>query len=276
LAFVLTWYPDNGSADEARLSGQELLRQSRERLLTASSISASIRHQTNMFGQQLVGSGSYRQLNSPDGLKVRLELAIRTEERSTSHHHISDGRFLWVLENDGAGPRAYRIDLRQVRESARPTDAGRVGTESISIEGLPGLLSSIDRNFQFRVPQLVRFHEESMWAIAGLWRPERLKSFFPDGASDRGIAASDLPGHVPDRVFLLIGQEDLFPYRIEFRRGAAASTGTTSASSVAPLLIMDFYRVNLGGTVDEREFTYSPGDVHIEDRTDHYIGRLTN
>jgi hypothetical protein len=262
-------------------SGNELIRDAYARLISTDTLSARIRHQTNLFGQQLVGSGGYRQLRSAEGLKTRLELSIRTEEQSTSRRRISDGRFLWIIEIEGTTQQISRVDLRQIREAA-VEKSGRLPTaDTLAIEGLPGLLRSLEENFHFRKPHLIRFQGEPVWAIAGLWRPEKLASLLPGGMpAGSPIPIEQLPIHLPDRVFLLLGKSDLFPYRIEYRRSPADSAATTQApagnSASDLLLVMDYYRVNVGANIDPREFSFSPGDVQIVDRTSEFKARFTS
>jgi hypothetical protein len=115
-----------------------------------------------------------------------------------------------------------------------------------------------------------------------VWRPERLASLLSTGteSTDRemSISIDELPRHLPDRVFVLLGKSDLFPYRIEYRRQSSASSAARMLSggpATDSLLVMDFYRVSVGAAIDSRDFSYSPGNVPIDDRTDQFIARLT-
>src|SRR6188472_2235121 len=57
-------------------SGDELLLQAANRLERRASITARMRHQVSVDGQDLFGVGSYWQQGSGEELKVRLELQI--------------------------------------------------------------------------------------------------------------------------------------------------------------------------------------------------------
>ena len=83
---------------------------------------------------------------------------------------------------------------------------------------------------------------------------------------------------MPDRVLLLVGQDDLFPYHIDFRRSVAddgsslgASGGSTASRS---LTTMELFEVQFNVPLDPMLFVYQSGSLEIDDRTDEYLSQM--
>src|SRR5690606_4255055 len=112
----------------------------------------------------------------------------------------------------------------------------------------------------------------------GTWRPEWLARLMPQQAE--AIAAGQppdltmLPSHAPDQVFLYLGRDDLFPYRIEYRRQPPAdSSGLFSreAPQTNVLMALEFYEVHVNSAVDPLQFVYTPTTARFTDITDAYL-----
>jgi hypothetical protein len=65
---------------------------------------------------------------------------------------------------------------------------------------------------------------------------------------------------------LLLGQADLFPYRVEFHRSGGARQRV--------LVTMDFYDVTFDAPLDPVSFRYAPGNMSYADRTNEVIESL--
>lgn len=280
--------------------GDLLIADAIKRLEQAPSVVAQIKHESHMFGQLLVGDGMYQQLNHPDGVMTRLELSVQTDNEVTTLRHISNGQFLYMQEQQGNEQRVRRVDLRTVRRNQSRSTSGKLAshsseavstmpptsmTHSIAIGGLPRLLAELQKNFTFRKPQAISFQDVPVWAVAGEWKPERLRLLLP---AEKGIIRSDgtvngekIPAYIPDRVFVLLGREGLFPYRLEYRKDSmlvnVAKPVALSASGSDALLTMDLYRVHIGKHPDLeiREFWYQHDDHQkLEDYTSRFIKSL--
>lgn len=253
------------------------------RRIENTSLTAKIRHQANLFEVKLVGSGEYRQLNVPDGLRIRYDLSIPTDMGTTSLRHINSGRFLWINETVGKEQTAAMVDLKAVGEVMANRPSIPNGT-TLVYGGLPRLLASIARDFSLRDPQEIKYQQMPMLAIAGTWHPDRLKNLLPQVkgvvANNGSIDILKLPPHFPDRVFILLGNADFFPYRIEYRRSAAREKKKSAFGSEpqdVPLLTMDLYRVNFNPKLSPTQFEYDPRDddsLEIHDRTRSFITML--
>ena len=144
--------------------------------------------------------------------------------------------FLWIRDSSDAQAQLGRIDLRRLRDAAS-SDTGSPTFGAIPIgAGLSQLLASVEANFDCAEPYPLEFQEVPVWAIACQWKPERLAAMLPKrkGLYDqRGrLNTARLPAQLPDRVFLLVGRDDLFPYHIDFRRTQTEGQGGQIAQHI--------------------------------------------
>jgi len=239
------------------------------------SVSAQIRQEVELFGQRLVGSGSYLELHTDRARLSRLEARIQIGEQTGSLVQVCDGEDLWThrrLLDDG---KLDRVDLSRVERALEK--AGRSGEEPLpgylgNLCGLSRLLGSLKRDFVFSTaqPGLWGPEERPVWRLSGGWTPERLAEILPDQKETitRGEQPdlSGLPQPLPEEVVLLLGQADLFPYRVEFHR--------SGGSGRRMLVTMDLYDVAFDSPVDPASFRYAPGDMGYADRTREAIESL--
>ena len=117
--------------------------------------------------------------------------------------------------------------------------------------------------------------KQPVWRITGQWKREQLARVLPDQkeAIVKGAAPdlSKLPPQVPDQVVLLLGQDDLFPYRIEYRRQIPQKDAAPGESASRALVTMDLYEVSLNVPIDPAQFGYQPGETEIVDQTDAFV-----
>lgn len=239
-------------------------------------VSAKVRYRANLFQQQLVGSGVYLQRQSDQGTQVHLALSVNLGERLVSLLQVSDGRFLYTRDNLDDRLKLGRVDLQRLKR----VDAGAEATGvpmTLTGGGVPQLLRSLATNFNFSSPQPVLFQNVPVWTIACTWKADRLAEVCPAAVVDASgqVVADHLPEYFPDRVFVLLGQDDLFPYRIDYRRskpndgfGRWAGDSTLSQS----ITTMELFEVQFDAPLDPLLFAYKPGnDERLEDRTDDYL-----
>jgi hypothetical protein len=256
---------------------QALVAQAAKTALQHESIAARIRQRVDLYGQQLVGTGSYHQLGLPPGQMLRLNLLIDVGDRSTSLQQVCDGRFLWRRLDFDGNPQLSRVDLRRVSKLLKqsPTQVNPAQTW-LELGGLSKLLSGLEQRFQFPIAQKSLLTDQSselpVWQLTGTWKPDVLMQLLPSQADAiRGGAAADLtelPAELPQKVQLLLGQDDLFPYRIDFLR-EDAETGQQIA-----ITTLELFDVEIGGAIDPLLFVYKPGDQEVTDRTQEFIEGL--
>ena len=298
-----------GDPNSAPSAGQRLADRAAHDIAAHASISARIRQRVHLFGQQLVGQGNYLQLGTGPDQLMRLELTIQAGERSTLRQ-VCDGRFLWLYRSLPEGDRLGRVDLRRVRRAVERAGQGRteggpdrrgslpatrpigsMGFDALALGGLPRLLDSLSDRFQFQNPKSETFNGEAVWSVWGEWKPDRLAQLLPEQREvllrgDR-VPPDAWPVQLPVRVRLVLGQDDLFPYRIEFyglpenvpaAKSATPTEGDGSAlvppAAAEPMVAMDLFEVTLGAAIDPLDFAFKPGDMEVTDATDTFIARL--
>lgn len=291
--------------------GDRLLVHAVNQLERRESVTARLRHQVALGKSQLYGIGSYWQQGSGEMLRVRLELQIAGQDASMLQ--VSNSRFLWIDRKLPSGRRVTRVDLRQLRAdpvlSASKFEglpAGQASWSAMQPElvahsgGLPSLLASLGESFVFQPPQAMRLAlspplaseptDIPVFAIVGHWKTEKLwpllpakcqeargKSQEPD-SQPPGIQA--LPERLPQEVLLLVGQEDLFPYRIEYRRLETPLTtdggGVTIPYQLSanPMVVLEMSDVTFDAPIAAGQFDYAPGDVDWDDQTAQVLERV--
>ena len=247
------------------------------------SISARLRQKIDVLGQQLVGTGSYQQQGRGEEQKIRLELKVQVADQTSSMQQVCDGTFLWTHQDLLDKTALTRIDFRRVREAVWDGGGrrGRIEQIQLALCGLPKLLESLDTAFEFRIVQQDRLDGVPVYVLRGAWRPEQLAAIYPDPkakpAEGQGgsPAPGKLPAHAPEVMVLLVGRDDLFPYRIEFRRRIVTDAETPQRTdATTPLVIMEWFEVALDTPIDERQFIYRPGDVDFSDGTDKLLVQM--
>jgi hypothetical protein len=261
------------------ITGAELMDRVVRRISDYSSISAKIRHRSELFGPSLIGSGAYLQSRQDERLQVRFSLSVKTDDRLVSLLHVCDGRTLWMFDNLDGQAELSRVDLARLRQAS----AGEGGaTMPILLGGgLPQLLGSLKANFDVAAPQSVVFQDVPVWALALRWKPDRLAKLLSrtELFDDTGQLRTDrLPGQMPDRIFLLVGQDDLFPYHIDYRRSVAddvlSSVAASKQSASRSLTTMELFEVQFNAPLDPMWFVYKPGNIKIVDQTDKHLAQL--
>ena len=85
------------------------------------------------------------------------------------------------------------------------------------------------------------------------------------------IDLSKLPEHLPNQVLLLLGEDDLFPYRIEYRRTVDPDAASPSSR---PVVTMQLFEVVTDAPIPPHRFHYNPGEMEYEDETEQFLKSL--
>jgi hypothetical protein len=228
-----------------------------------------------LFGQQLIGWGSYLQVGEGEDKLLRYEMRVQTDEHTISFLHVADGRFLWTRHEMPDGVDLGRVDLKRLRRDlagATVSPSSRDPSIWMTLGGLYQLLAGLDSNFQFGPTQLTAVGKTEMLSLEGTWNPQT-----PPSESTADQATPDGP-HIPQRVHVLLRREDLFPYRIEYFRSDAAKQHQGEhdgeGNSRKTLARIEFHDVNLRAGIDPLRFVYKPDETQIEDRTQAMLDAL--
>ena len=292
-------------------AGDEQLLLAIARLEQRGSVTARIRQRASVGKLPFYGTGTYRQQGRGTRRHVRWLLQSQRDGVHATLLQVSDGRFLWVDRNLATGRDIERVDLWQLRRQAsstasatQPDEPESVGSApftpqlTTSYGGLPMLLESLRENFEFTAPRSFRLGDDPVVGMVGRWRPESLSAILTDTSQIEGsgltagvlrdqlaeyFATRRLPAHMPHHVLLLFGQEDLFPYLIDYRYSDDPLADSSLAPaelfqlSSQPLSRLEFFDVSFDQTIDSGEFIYEPPpEPEWLDGTSRYVQQMHN
>ena len=265
---------------------------------TANSISADVRQQIRMFGQDYKAFGSYDELKPTESrgtgtevvrfcLKMRMESPAGAAETVDANPRHS---LLIVCDKDNLihrclaleGEKRYeRIDARRMIEAIKKQGRNDIPTEvgsMFGLGGLAGMLREMQNRYDFRdEPIRTQIHEKNgpekskpidVWKIHGRLKPEIVEKLTAEIAGRK----QTIPKHTPTAMDIYIGMGDRFPYRFDYYWTADGME--THADPFAYLL---FYNIELHTRKNMTDdlFEYRPPD-HIvpEDMTDQVMHHL--
>jgi hypothetical protein len=143
---------------------------------------------------------------------------------------------------------------------------------------MPRLLRSVNNAFDFKTAEATELPGGfPAIRLQGTWKPDRLAHFVPDtGGSGAGESErmQRLPSHVPHYLVVFLGRDDLFPYRLEFRRKAPPPLPGQPPAEDSALVTLELYEVSLNGPIARERFFYDPGPLEYTEQTDRFLESL--
>jgi len=261
----------------------------------AVSISADVRQQIRMFGQEYKSFGSYDELKPTErwgtGTEVvRFRLKMRVES-PTDATDTADANprnsLLIVCDKDNfihryltleGEKRFERIEANRVIEAIEKQGRKDIPTEvgsMFGLGGLAGMLREIRNRYDFIAePTTTQINEKNkaiiVWKIHGRLKPEIVEKLTAE-VSGRKQA---IPKHTPTAIDIYIGMGDRFPYRFDYYWTA---DGTETHGD--PFAYLLFYNIVLHDrNISESIFDYRPpGNIlpeDIENITDQVVNHL--
>lgn len=206
--------------------GQQLLGQAIVQLESLDSISGKFYYYFELFSDQpLSGTATYSAQLTQAGQLFRWELH---PPFPIQWGQIFDGQNLWTYQADPTkkNPQVTRVDVLEVaqylKEKGNLPKIGEIGNWP-GLGGLSRLLRCLYRHFHFQLAEKTTLRVTDgqstcllpVWKLQGEWNPQSLAELLPKQADQ-----IPPPPHLPQRVTVLLGQEDLFPYQIQFSRGS--------------------------------------------------------
>jgi hypothetical protein len=277
------------SASHAEMDARAVLRTAIQQCSERHHVEANIWFSLRVFGDEYTGEGVYREqcpvILTTDGMLrpdrrntlYRLELnrfkSISSVEPGSAMTITFDGTHVWIARSiDGR-----RTLQRVVRERlARALDTMHLDMSAMpNLGGLSGLLRQIDRFFVFDgfpvevITIGARPDEFTAYRIRGRLDETRIQPLLRMLGITENDAVADLPPHVPKEIVMLIGKEDLFPYRLEYF--------SQVRGRLTPLLELRFENVRYNEDIpfESSRFSYTPGELEFpEDITEDYIDSL--
>lgn len=254
------------------------------------SIAARVRHRVDIFDHQLVGSGIYLQQALAAGASrgsdrlMRYDLKIQIEDQATSLLQICDGNSLWIHQDILGQVSLSQVNLLRVRAALNSQEWPGVapGLAWIMLGGLPKLMKNLGDWYQFTSVEEGRLERFPVWVLRGKLLDLRAAALLPEQREQ--ILAGQPPDlerlakHLPDRVVLMVGRDDLFPYRLEYWRLLPGEKKPLSLRKPPPvdrmLLAMELFEVQFDVPLDPRQFVYNPGELQKVDQTPMFLQLL--
>ncbi len=216
--------------------GQALLEQAILSLEARASVVGKIRYYFDLFSDpSITGSSTYAAQLTESGHLFYWELLLAFPNQPVRWWELFDGQTLWTYQSGGQEQKELlrRVDILQVAQHLKKQGnlpkIGEIGNWP-GLGGLPKLLRSLLANFQFtlieqtflRVTDGQHTQQLPVWKLHGTWKPDRLATLLPNQAEqvqhERPVPWENVPPYIPDQVIVFLGQEDLFPYEIQYWR----------------------------------------------------------
>ncbi len=262
------------SLQEAPQKCRRWLQQARRRLADMPALAARIRIRARMFQREMLGTGRYWQAPAQGSekpfLQTRFQWAIQQGSQSVRWQQVCDGRYLWTMTRYPHKRRLTRVDLAEVAKGASGTPSPAASAVSEVAYGLAGLLQQLQQSCRFTHWQPARIQSVPMIALYGTWRPEALAPLVKDAeelfVGPLPMDSDRLPAHLPQQVVVYLSRKELFPFRIDFRRGRGEEEKIQ--------VVLEFFQLQVGPRVDPALFTYRPGRLRVQDETQRVLGQL--
>jgi hypothetical protein len=290
-ALIATFFILAGAALADDVPGNRLVAAAARRVHDQSSLSADLRYRIDAFGHELAGQGSYHQLGAASEKLLKLELKIQVADQQIIRQEICGPSFYYVRRESPFAPVSLgRVNLRQVRQAIARAEgpiAANPAEVWILLGGLPKLLESLHRNFEFAPPRDDELHytvtggegvqKLPVIVVRGRWKKDRLATLM---TTDKGKSKDDAE-QLPDAVELVLGRADdtalpLFPYRITYLQDVqteAQDKQGKEANQLRAMLLLELFNVQRSNLTPE-QFDYQPSERDEADLTQAYLVRL--
>lgn len=267
------------------MSGDQFVAEVLATLQGRPSIAARLRHQSRLHENVVTGAGRYWQRGVGNQQVSRWETQTQVAGTTASYVQIFDGNHLWTDRTLPSGRKVHRLDVGRL-QSRRRTEAVAARSLKVAAEwepllaaaegqgGLTEMLADVLRRFTFAPPRSSQLNGLTVYVLVGQWRKTELEKLWPELAKS---STPTWPRQLPHHVLLLVGQSNLFPYVIEYRRvedAQLATSATGDRPTHDPLLRYELYEVQFAAAMDDSLFEYKPGDVQWSDETTLVLERL--
>ena len=254
----------------------------------AYSISARVRQQINLFGQEYNASGTYDELKTTElrgkgAVRFRLDMQVQSPgdakdvNAGNSLTIVCDNTYntiyrFFTVEGEN---RLEKIDVKRIVEAIEKQGRTDIPTEvgsMFGLGGLAGMLLEMRNRYDFNtIPVKTPIEEKNgsvtVWKIRGRLKPELVTALMEVTAGKK----QQIPKHTPTAIDIYIGIDDRFPYRFDYFWTADGSEPTGK-----PFAYLMFYNLILhGSNISETVFDYRPpANIPPEDVTDRVINQM--
>ena len=211
-----------------------------------------------MIGHQVTGEGRYYELRQGPIPSIHFEVTVEIGSATTSLVQVCNGNTFWSHRKLPTWDVLYKIDAVRATaalERARSKLPHEALASAPGLGGLGHLLRGLNSHFEFTTVVADQLGGLPVWKLNGGWRPDQLARLLPNEkeaiANGRKPDTAHLLAHLPDSVALYLGQEDCFPFRIDYLR-------SVPKSSPHLLLGLEFFELNFNGPIDSGQFLFAP------------------
>ena len=275
---------------ESHIETDSLYREMLSVVEAAVSISARIRQQIALFGQEFIASGEYNELKAPElrgrkeATRFRLELKIQSPAGSSntdSPNSLTISRdstyqYIYRYTSIEGVKRLERIDIKRLTEAIEK-QGGYTGPIEVAsmfgLGGLAGMLRSIRNQYNFSdAPVKTQINEKNgsiaVWKIRGRLKPDAIAALTVDGNGN----PQAIPKHTPTVIDIYIGVDDRFPFRFDYFWTADGSDD--GGESFGYLMFYDRV-LHDDRNIPETIFDYQPSEnILPDDVTNSVIQRI--
>lgn len=197
------------------------------------------------------------------GLKLRLNYQSKMPSGAAgSLTEVCDGERLWTLTELPGSKRVTRRDIRQILAAVESSKMRpeRAASVDLALGGLPALLSSLQRTMEFDTLREETVDDHNVVILQGKWNEE--------WQAKLSVKGGVLPPHLPEALRIYFAADTQFPERLIYLK-------LQENKRYKPLLDLQFRNVVLDGSVDDREFDFTPPEnIEPEDVTRQYLDQL--
>jgi hypothetical protein len=243
-------------------------------------VTAKLRYESRLGDETLMGAGNFWQLGTGPQRMTRWEMQTQVADKTAGFVQVFDGRYLWTDKHLPSGRQVHRLDVGNLKARLRST-AGPPPTQSGWEDlvsgaeyrgGLSQMLADFLRRYEFDAPRPTELNGFALDAMIGHWRPEQFVELCPIQGDDQAW-----PTQLPHHVLVMVGNSNLFPYVIEFRRAEDADLADNLSGlkpARDPLTRYEIFEVRFADAIDSTVFQFKPGDVDWTDETSLVFDRV--
>lgn len=253
----------------AKMAAQalETLQDARKRIEGYDSLKADLLETVLIGPRRFQAKGSYLHAR---GNKVRQEFRLTLKGAdgkplTGSLLEVSDGSVMHSSRQIGDQQQITRRDVNDIFTAIEkyPSIDAELLQAKLGIGGLPALLASLERSFQFTEYKQETIQDSQYIMIGGGWKKSYLKRMRPKDAEED----VELPPFIPDYVRVFFDENSLFPRRIFYYK--------KFDNKLHPMLTLDLLNVQQNVPLGADDFKYyKPTEVVPADITQEMIDRI--
>lgn len=242
--------PDPNAAKMAEQALQTL-QAARKRIEGYDSLKAELLETVMIGTRRFQSKGRY--LHDLRGNKLRLELELTLKGADGKPLEgtlleMSDGSVMYSERSIADQQQISRRDLNNIFSAIEkyPSIEAELLRAKLGLGGLPALLASLERSFQFTEYKRETINDSEYIMIGGGWKPSVLKRNRQKDADPD----DPLPAYVPDHVRVYFAEQSLFPRRVFYFKNVE--------NKLLPMMTLDFLKVQPNVALGRDDFIYSP------------------